>query len=76
MLPIHNSTFDLSTHPWYEPLERASELAAQQGVNLLTPVIGAPVSLTQPTASFAWWRALDSEEALAAATADACGETC
>ena len=46
------------------------------GVNLLTPVIGAPVSLTEPVASFAWWREMDSEEAIAAALAEACGENC
>jgi len=56
MLPIHNSTFDLSNHDWYEPLEIIDSLAAQQQVQLLTPIFGDPVSLANPGTSYAWWR--------------------
>ena len=56
MLPIHNSTFDLSMHDWYEPLEKISELAEQHQVNLLTPIMGEAVSINQPQAAYAWWR--------------------
>ncbi|MEL7043392.1 MAG: MBL fold metallo-hydrolase [Pseudomonadota bacterium] len=61
MLPIHNSTFDLSTHSWYEPLERVAALASERDVHLLTPVIGAPVNVLSPQPSFAWWRARGQE---------------
>ena len=40
MLPVHNSTFDLAFHPWYEPLERVSAEAEKQRVQLLTPLVG------------------------------------
>lgn len=56
MLPIHNSTFDLSLHAWYEPLERISALAMSNDVQLLTPVIGAPLDVTAPQPTFAWWQ--------------------
>ncbi|MEM1401882.1 MAG: MBL fold metallo-hydrolase [Pseudomonadota bacterium] len=56
MLPIHNSTFDLSTHAWYEPMERVSALASEKGVDLVTPVIGAPVQVLSPQPTVAWWR--------------------
>ncbi|RZZ89600.1 MBL fold metallo-hydrolase [Pseudoxanthomonas winnipegensis] len=56
MLPIHNGTFDLALHPWFEPFERISALAAERGVALSTPVIGERVDLRQPTAGSAWWR--------------------
>ena len=75
MLPIHNSTFDLSLHPWYEPLERTSLLAAEQDIELLTPVIGAPVFIREPQPTYAWWRDEVPEHRLAAIRADAC-EAC
>ena len=73
MLPIHNSTFDLSLHSWYEPLEKVSALTAQQGIELLTPVIGAPVYIRDPQPTFAWWREEVPEQRLAALRAEACG---
>lgn len=56
MIPIHNSTFDLALHDWYEPLERASVHAEKTGVTLLTPLMGEIVSVQQPAATSAWWR--------------------
>lgn len=55
MLPIHNSTFDLALHDWYEPLERVSIAAEQNQVQLLTPVMGEQVSIKAPAQSVAWW---------------------
>ena len=67
MLPIHNGTFDLSLHNWYEPLEKISALAASHQVKLLTPIFGEEVAIKDPTPSLAWWREfiLDSENLLA-----------
>lgn len=56
MLPIHNGTFDLALHPWFEPFERISALAAERGVPLATPVIGERLDLGQPHPGDAWWR--------------------
>ncbi|WED27791.1 MBL fold metallo-hydrolase [Vibrio sp. DW001] len=56
MLPIHNGTFDLSMHDWFEPFERITELAKQNNVNLLTPVFGDAIELDNPVSSYAWWR--------------------
>lgn len=55
MMPIHNSTFDLALHDWFEPLERVFEEAWQRDVRLVTPVIGAPVSIAEPEKTTAWW---------------------
>ena len=55
MLPIHNSTFDLSIHPWYEPLERVSVLAKQQHVNLTIPVFGEVFTAKQEAFKAPWW---------------------
>jgi L-ascorbate metabolism protein UlaG (beta-lactamase superfamily) len=43
MLPIHNSTFNLSTHAWNEPLSRANLLAKSNNINILVPKIGEPI---------------------------------
>lgn len=69
MLPIHNSTFDLALHDWYEPLERVSAAAELNQVRLLTPIMGEQVSITKPAQSIAWWLELvdqPGEESLVA----------
>lgn len=60
MLPIHNSTFDLALHDWFEPLERTHGLAQAKEVHLLTPIIGEKVSIKDPHNSYAWWRKMQS----------------
>lgn len=55
-LPIHNGTFDLSLHDWFEPLELSYQLTKNTGTTLLTPVFGEAVSLKSPKNSLAWWR--------------------
>ncbi|MNF45935.1 metal-dependent hydrolase [compost metagenome] len=57
LLPIHNGTFDLSTHRWHEPFDRIVALAAANGVAISTPQMGERVSLSQPHAGRHWWQA-------------------
>ena len=58
MLPVHNGTFDLAMHPWYEPLERLDALAANAQVTLVTPEMGQRLALTELTTASTqrWWR--------------------
>ncbi len=56
MMPIHNSTFDLSLHAWYEPLERAHLAAKQHQVELITPLIGTAYNVSQAQPTDTWWR--------------------
>ncbi len=56
LLPVHNGTFDLALHPWQEPFERISALAAAQGVPLSAPKMGERISIKAPPASTGWWR--------------------
>ncbi|AFU99506.2 MBL fold metallo-hydrolase [Simiduia agarivorans] len=65
MIPIHNSTFDLALHDWFEPLERAQAAADARGVQLVTPIMGEAVSICAPAPSLAWWRALAGEPLVA-----------
>jgi L-ascorbate metabolism protein UlaG (beta-lactamase superfamily) len=57
MLPIHNSTFDLSLHTWYDPLERVSLAATKQKVTITTPIVGEFFTPTQSAIGKKWWQA-------------------
>lgn len=64
MLPIHNSTFDLAFHSWYEPLQRISELASEQQVTLATPIMGSIVDIHNMPINHAWWQQAETESSL------------
>ncbi len=55
LVPIHNGTFDLALHPWYEPFQRISALARAAGQPLATPMMGERLSLAQPAPCGPWW---------------------
>jgi L-ascorbate metabolism protein UlaG (beta-lactamase superfamily) len=64
LLPVHWGTFNLALHAWNEPAETLVTLAAEQGLRVLTPHIGAvfePSRLEGPTP---WWRSLDGRPLL------------
>ncbi|WP_245652264.1 MBL fold metallo-hydrolase [Rufibacter tibetensis] len=54
LFPIHYSTFDLALHPWDESINMVAELASQNNIELVTPIMGKKVipGIT-PTAK--WW---------------------
>ncbi|WP_394130889.1 MBL fold metallo-hydrolase [Shewanella maritima] len=56
MLPIHNGTFDLALHDWFDPLEQVSKLAKNHSITLLTPQFGEPVNVAAPAPTSPWWR--------------------
>lgn len=56
MMPIHNGTFDLAFHSWYEPLERIAALAADANTQLITPIVGQVLDIHNTPESVAWWR--------------------
>ncbi|HEX5111313.1 MAG TPA: MBL fold metallo-hydrolase [Saprospiraceae bacterium] len=56
IFPVHSGKFSLSTHAWYEPLTRISELNKETNIPLVTPLIGEKVSLKDVNQSFKpWW---------------------
>ena len=57
MMPVHNSTFDLALHDWFEPLEEVSTHARENHVALCTPKIGEIISISSPAPTTQWWRA-------------------
>lgn len=58
LLPIHNATFDLAQHAWYEPLEHITALADEHNAHLLTPEFGETTLLDKPMANTLWWKRL------------------
>ena len=61
LLPIHNGTFSLAMHAWWDPFERVLALGAEHGIAVATPMMGERVDLAAPHAGERWWRALVSE---------------
>ncbi|MFB2640092.1 MBL fold metallo-hydrolase [Shewanella bicestrii] len=60
LIPIHNSSFDLALHSWYEPLERIAAAAKAYAVPLLTPEFGQGINLNElahsPALNQGWWK--------------------
>ena len=67
LLPIHNGTFDLALHAWYEPLDRIVALAGTHGVPVSTPMMGEPINICQPQQGQRWWRNVKTREPAASA---------
>lgn len=55
MHPIHWGTFNLSTHAWFDPMERATVAAEKHGVQLATPIVGETLILDEYIPSKKWW---------------------
>lgn len=69
LMPIHNGTFDLALHRWFEPFERLSALAEKQHVPLVTPIMGERVSIDQMGQYHAWWREVSEEKTVSTSLA-------
>ena len=63
MVPVHWGMFELSTHSWFEPINRSHDEALRKGVRLFTPKIGQTVRLNQPNVFDRWWP--EGEDSLA-----------
>ena len=61
LFPIHNGTFDLSLHPWVEPFERITALAAAAQVPLVAPIMGERLDIRAPELSTHWWRKVEPQ---------------
>ncbi|AMO55170.1 hydrolase [Endozoicomonas montiporae] len=55
MVPVHNATFDLALHAWYEPLERVIAAGKKHNQQVLTPKFGEILQLESPEPRKPWW---------------------
>lgn len=58
LLPIHNGTFNLAMHAWWDPFERVVGLAEAQSIAIATPLMGERLDLNAPHTGERWWRPL------------------
>ena len=64
MLPIHWGVFQLSYHPWNEPIERTVASAKKNNIKLITPKIGETIQIGKPIKNEFWWRSLKKPKTL------------
>jgi len=55
MMPIHWGTFNLSTHAWFEPIERLEAYAKEKQIKLFVPEPGIPTEVKGEYDS-GWWK--------------------
>ncbi len=53
--PIHWGTFNLSLHPWYEPMQRLAKAADSLNIRTATPVVGETSRYNSYIPSTHWW---------------------
>ncbi len=56
LLPIHWARFNLSLHPWTEPVERLLVAAGEQGITVTTPRPGERFLVGGEVPRKRWWR--------------------
>jgi L-ascorbate metabolism protein UlaG (beta-lactamase superfamily) len=55
LLPVHWGKFNLSLHPWDEPIKRVLEKAKSLNIKVYTPKIGQPLILGDSFPTESWW---------------------
>jgi len=55
LMPVHWAKFELSLHPWDEPINRATKFAMANNQPFTTPMIGEPVILNSSYPNKRWW---------------------
>ena len=59
LLPVHSGKFALANHAWNEPLELITQRNTSEQMDIITPMIGEHVNLSDTAQTFsAWWRAM------------------
>jgi len=54
MFPIHWGAFDLALHPWDESIQMVADLAAENNIELVTPIMGEKV-IPGISPTIYWW---------------------
>lgn len=55
VMPIHNSKFELSLHPWDEPLIEVTAEGTKRNHLVATPLIGQSFILDEEVPDYHWW---------------------
>jgi len=55
LFPIHNGTFDLSLHSWYEPFDRIYNLSLNKNISSVFPKMGENIDILENYTTNKWW---------------------
>ena len=58
LIPVHWATFNLSTHAWSDPADRAWRESKARDVRLAVPRPGERIDVDDPPAVDGWWQSL------------------
>jgi L-ascorbate metabolism protein UlaG (beta-lactamase superfamily) len=53
--PIHWGTFNLSLHPWFDPMQRLARAAQQYNIEIATPMAGETLVFGNGHLGSSWW---------------------
>lgn len=56
LVPIHNGTFDLASHSWYDPMEQIMTFALKTQIQFVIPLMGQIVDGNSIPKTVAWWK--------------------
>ena len=59
LMPVHNGTFDLAFHPWYDPFEKIYSMAEKENIPIALPIMGKPFTLDNIPTPISWWKNLN-----------------
>lgn len=59
LFPVHWAMFKLSTHAWYDPIERLHEYASRGEINLMAPKIGELLHIHSNHQMAEWWKSVE-----------------
>ena len=62
--PIHWGTFNLSLHPWYDPMQRLVTAAGQNHIETATPMAGETIVYGKGDRGSSWWAKTGQGETL------------
>ena len=61
LVPIHNGTFNLAFHPWYEPMERIMTLSLKENIQIIIPIMGQIIDIENVPKTDKWWKSLSND---------------
>jgi L-ascorbate metabolism protein UlaG (beta-lactamase superfamily) len=56
LLPVHWGMFELAFHAWYAPVDALERLAAENDIELITPMLGELITLDDSLTTTRWWQ--------------------
>ncbi len=55
LMPVHGGMVELAFHTWYAPVAGLSQLADQEEIDLMTPMLGEMITIDDSLLTLRWW---------------------